>query len=129
MNTFKLSLLLLALIAVLNLQQPEHQKVLKKIELIDQMAIEYNGDLVIPTIIKSDAPVVHTNDRNGVVVLRIKGMRFIYEKADTIRNEYVLKTKRLEEISIAKGDEVEVDFRQAFMEKAEAIPAHIKVLK
>ena len=129
MNAFKLSLLFLAAIAVLNLRQPEPRRFMKMVELKQGAVIEETGALVIPTLLKSDAPVLYP-EREGVLTLRVRGVRFTYLRSPEVkRNEYRLKTAMISELSVEKGDKIELDFRRSNMVESEKFNALLKVGK
>jgi hypothetical protein len=126
MNAFKLSLLFLAVIAALNLRQPETRKELKPIVLKNDSVITERGELQIPTLLKSDAPVIE-KEKLGVLTLRVKGMRFIYERSSFTRNEYILRKIGISSISVKKGDKVEIDFSQSNIKTGESFKALVLV--
>lgn len=127
MNAFKLSLLFIALIAVMNIQQPVPQVRLEKSELKNGETIQRSGELQIPTMLKWDAPLVKA-DKEGVIILRIKEMRFLYKRGfDATRNEYILTRAYISSIGVKKGDKIEIDFSQSNMENGSSVPVMIKV--
>lgn len=129
MNTFKLVLLLLALIAAINLTKAETAVKLVKADLVDGGVVEHTGKLIVPTLLKWDAPLTNTN-KSGVVVLRIKGMRFLYKRSeDVYRNEYKLVRAYVSEIGVVRGDSVEIDFTESNMAVGGSVRAMLKVEK
>lgn len=127
MNAFKISLLFIALIAVMNIPQPAPQVRLEKFELKHGGTIQRSGELQIPTMLKWDAPLVNA-DKEGVITLRIKEMRFLYKRSfDAKRNEYILTRAYISSIGVKKGDKIEIDFSQSNMEHGSSVPVIVKV--
>jgi hypothetical protein len=130
MRAFKLLLLLSAFVAVMNIPKYDEAKELVPVELNDGEAIPRSGTLILPTILKWDDALVDSKNI-GVITLRVKEMRFMYERSlNADRNEYVLISPKTEvEIGVKAGDLVEVDFSKSNMEDEGSIRALLEVVK
>jgi biotin operon repressor len=128
MNAFKLLLLLSALVAVMNIPKYQEAPELVKLELIDGQTIPRSGTLIIPTMLKWDDVLVDSGNI-GVITLRVKEMRFMYERSPNVnRNEYVLISPKAEvEIGVKAGDLVEVVFVDGEVVLHEILPPRIPV--
>ena len=121
MNAFKLALLFIAIVLVLNACPQKSAVATQSVTLRDKTAISVSGRLHVPSIIKWDAALVDA-EREGVVELRVDEMRFIYVRsADVPRNEYILQSRALSEISVDRGDLIEIDFSRSNIDGKRAI--------
>ena len=130
MQAFKIGLLLLCVILVMNLENkysPEAKEVLIPVEIQTGTEVLKGTRIVLPSILKWDTHVFQMHSP-GKITVKQGSMSFVYERSElTPRNEYTLNPKDENEFIVLKDGKFSIDFSQSNMLKSEKVRLFYKV--